>query len=365
MALLDMGEIASGEIAGANRRRPRRPQHRRRAGRRDDRPRHGVRVGAGVAVVGLAAQTVWLAWRVTHLPVNAVALVVLAVELAGVVGSLTITIGLARARDPRSVYVDDPRDSHRYAFAIADIVGRTRSTDVHSDVVRVVRAVPRRRPRRSAEAAMGAVYLEGPRRLALVVALSLGLLNGQAPMSVPPWWAVVAAVAGGGAVAVSQVALGDGRIRFGDRTRWSYSSIGETVGAVDLDGVAPRRWVGTMASIVVVNLAIALRGTSDRWTHGLHPMPDDQRVVTMALAIVVVVGALFTMSTTRAPELDDTGRSRRLDERSARQSVLGATMVIGLTGLLAGVLPGGVDAADDDPVRTEQLVDGDLEPSGG
>lgn len=315
------------------------------------------RVGVVAGALGATASGVWLSWWVWHLPFNAVALAVLAAELVGFVSTAAITIGLARARHPREVFVDDPRESHRFAFAVADIVGRTRSTDVHRDVVRVVRTVPHRRPRRSAEAAMGAVFLEGPRRLVIVLALSLGLVLGVAPMRMPPLWAVAAFVAGAVLSASSHVALGGGRIRLGDRIRWSYSSIGEVVGATDLEGVAPRRWVGTMASIVVVNLAIALRGTSDRWTHGLAPMADDARVVTMLLAIVVVAGALFTMRTVQAPVLDEVRWSRRLEERTARQSALGATVVLGLVGLFAGILPGGVDAADDDPVRIEHVVD--------
>ena len=336
---IDTGEIDTGEIAVAQ----------LRPGRR--------RIGVGLAGLGVVSQSVFLVWWAIHLPINAIAVAVLAAELIGVANTIAISIGLARARQPRDAYVDDPRESHRFAFAVADIVGRTRSTDVHRDVARVVRTVSHRRPRRSAEAAIGAVLLEGPRRLVLVVALSIGLVVGSAPMRIPPWWAIAAAVAGAALVAGSHVVSGCGRIRLGDRTRWSYSSIGEVVGTADLDGLAPRRWVGTMASIVVVNLAIALRGTSDRWTHGLAPMTDDDRLVTMVLAIVVVAAALFTMRTIQAPELDETCWSRRLEERSARQSALGATVVLGLVGLLAGVLPGGIDAADDDPVGVEQLVD--------
>jgi hypothetical protein len=339
MALLDTGENDIVELSRTHR-------------------RHGHR-RAGVVLTGLGVgfQSVFLVWWLSHLPLNPIAFAVLATELVGVVNTVAITTGLVRARQPREVFIHDHRESHRFAFAVADIVGRTRSTDVHRDVARAVRTVSHRPPRRSAEAAMGGVLLEGPRRLVLVVALSVGLVVGTAPMPVPPWWAIVAAGVGALLVAASHVAVGGGRIRFGDRTRWSYSSIGEVVGAADLDGLAPRRWVGTMASIVVVNLAIALRGTSDRWTHGLAPMADDDRVVTMLMAIVVVAAALFTMRTIQEPDLDEARWSRRLEERTARQSALGATVVLGLIGLFAGVLPGGVDAADDDPVRVEQLVD--------
>lgn len=347
MTLHDRCETAAGEPARSGR-RPEQPVGRvLPAGRR--------RVGVALTVVAVVAELGWLAWWLAHFPVNVIALTVLLVELVGLLGTVAISAGLARASRPRQVFVDDPRESHRFAFAVADIVGRTRSTDVHRDVVRVVRS--RRRPRRSADAAVGAVLLEGPRRLLLVITASLALLLGVSPMPVPPRWALALLLGAAAAAAVSHVALGDGRIRLGDRTRWSYSSIGEVVSATDLDGVAPRRWVGTMAAIVVVNLAIALRGTSDRWTHGLDPMTPDERLVTMVLGIGLVVGALFTMRTVQAPVLDGQRWSRRLEERGARQSALGATVLLGLVGLIAGVLPGGVDAADDDPVRIEQVVD--------
>lgn len=349
MALLDPRETAADGLAGARRRRTTVAPLARVL------PASRRRVGLGLAGLAIVAELGWLVWWTTHFPVNVIAVAVLFAELVGLMGALAISVGLARARQPRLVFVDDPSESHRFAFAVADIVGRTRSTDVHRDVQQVVRS--RRRPQRSAEAAMAAVLLEGPRRLLLVLTVSLALLLGISPMPVPPAWPLVLLGAAGLLTATAHVVLGDGRIRFGDRTRWSYSSIGEVVGAADLDGVAPRRWVGTMAAIVVVNLAIGLRGTSDRWTHGLDPMTDDERLVAMALGIGLVVGALFTMSTIQAPVLDGARWSRRLEERTARQSALGATVILGLVGLVAGVLPGSIDAADDDPVRIEQVVD--------
>lgn len=338
-----MGQTGTVEIAGKD--EPARPRR---------------RIGVGLGALGAAAQVVWLAWWAAHLPANPVAVAVLAAETIGLLGTIAITFGLARAHDPRSVSADGPRESHRFAFAVADLVGRTRSTDVHRDVVRVVRVVrtsPLRRLRRSADAAIGAVLLEGPRRLVTVVAIAIGLVVGTAPMQLPPLWAILTLCAAVAANASSHVVLGGGRIRFGDRIRWSYSSIGEVVGTRDVDGVAPRRWVGTIASIVAVNLAIALRGTSDRWTHGLAPMTDDARLAAMAFAIVLVAGGLFTMCTVQAPDLDAERWSRRLEERAARRSALGATVALGLVGLFAGILPGAVDAADDDTVRVEQLVD--------
>lgn len=356
MALLDTDEISANEIAGAHRRRGATdPAVRALASSRR-------RIGVLLTVLGAGAQLVWLAWWASNLPLNAVAVTILLVELFGLIGTVAISVGLARARRPREVLVHDRRESHRFAFAVADILGRTRSTDVHGDVARVIRTMPYRRPHRSAELAMCAVLLEGLRRLLLVVAVSVALLLGITPLPMPPIWALAAFVAAVALVSTSHVVLGDGGIRFGDRIRWSYSSIGEVVCASDPDGVAPRRWVGTMASIVVVNLAIALRGTSDRWTHGLDPMTADERLVTMTFGFAIVIGALFTMGTVRAPVLDADRWSRRLEERTARQSALVATVVIGLVGLVAGVLPVDLDTTDDDKtdddvVPIEQVAD--------
>lgn len=355
MALIDTGDVP-GDMRGTGMTTPvvRVPMTVRR------------RIGTAAVGVGIAALVTWLGWRLTHLPLNPIAVVVVATELAGVVATIAVTTGLARAGRSRSVYEDDSRDSHRFAFAMADLVGRTRSSDVHRDVRQIVRQTQRQGlPRRSAEGAMLAVMLEGARRLVLVVAISAALVFGSAVIHRPPVWAIGALILGSVAVSMSHVLLGQGRIAAGDRLRWSFSSMGEVVGATDVDGVAPRRWVGTVAVIAVLNLTIALRGMSDRWTHGLPPMDRTDRTAAMAWAITLVLGALFTMRTTNAPVLDDAMRARRLEERTARQSALLATVAIGLVGLLAGVLPGGVDPTDGDPVRIEQSVDLDAEVTGG
>lgn len=311
--------------------------------------------GSSLTALGIAAQVGWVGWHIVTLPANAAAATLLLVEVLGIASSIAISVGLVRTPRHRSVYVDDRRETHRFAFAVADLVGRTRASDVHRDVWL---AVHQRFPRRSPDAAMLGVMLDGPRRLVLVAAVVGGLLLGWAPIAVPPVAAVVSLIAGLMLVAAAHVVLTVGRVRFGDRTRWAYASIGEIVGGTDPDGHAPRRWVGTVASVVTVNIAIALRGTSDRWTHGLDPMARDERTATMLLALVVVLGALYTMATMSAPALDDSHRSRRLEERGARQSALGATVAFGLLGLFAGVLPGGVDPGDGGTVRIEQTVDG-------
>jgi hypothetical protein len=256
---------------------------------------------------------------------------------------------------------DTPRhDPYRFAHAVADIVGRTRSADLHREVRTAVRAAPRWRPRDTADAALAAVLLDGPRRLALVGLLTLSLLLGQAPMPVPPVWALVAGTGVVVGLATAHVVLGGGRIRYGDRTRWASAAIGEVFSGVDVGHAAPRRWLGAVATVVVLNVAVALRGMSDRWTHGLRPMATDDRVVLMLYAIAVVAGALYTLRTMPAPQQVEAHLvSRRLEERTARQSAMGAAVCVGVVGLLAGVLPGGVDAADRDPVRIEQITDHD------
>jgi hypothetical protein len=177
-------------------------------------------------------------------------------------------------------------------------------------------------------------------------------------MPVPTVPAFVSLTIGAGGLSLATVVLSERRIAVGDRLRWTYGSIGELLIRDDLEGVAPRRWVGTVGTIVVVNLAVAMRGMSDRWTHGLPTMPNDTRVVAMVYAMTLVAGALYTLVTTAAPQLDNAHLvSRRLEERTARQSALGGALCIGLVGLLAGVLPGCVDPRDDHAGRIEHVTE--------
>jgi hypothetical protein len=203
---------------------------------------------------------------------------------------------------------------------------------------------------------MACVLLEGPRRVLLVVIATLGLLVGTSPVPVPTVPALVVLAIGVAGLSSATIVLCSGRIGVGDRLRWSYSSLGEILVRHEVDGVAPRRWVGAVGTIVVLNLAVALRGMSDRWTHGLPPMADDERLMAMVFAMALALGSFYTLVTTAAPKLDnDHLVARRLEERTARQSALGGAMCVGLIGLLAGVLPGSVDPADDDSARIEQV----------
>jgi hypothetical protein len=322
--------------------------------------------GIVALVIGTSSTLVWLDWRMMHLGLNPLSAVVFLLELAGLASGVAISVGLVDAAGPRNVFEADRRESHRFAFAVADIVGRTRSADLHNEVRAAVRAARHRRPRRTADVAIAGVLLDAPRRLGLVAAVTLALLIGVSPSPMPPGWALLAIVIGTAGISTSHVLLGDGRIRYGDRIRWSYAALGEVLSRADREDLAPRRWVGTVATVVVMNVAIALRGMSDRWTHGLPPMDGDDRVVVMMLAVVIMLGAVYTLRTIAVPQLADSHLvSRRLEERTARQSALGAALCVGLVGLLAGILPGSADPADLDPVRGERTpvhVVGPVEP---
>ncbi len=192
----------------------------------------------------------------------------------------------------------------------------------------------------------------------LVSSVTVALLIGVAPMPLPPLWAVAAGLVAFCSLSLAHVLLGHRRIRFGDRVRWSSSALGEIFSGSDHDDVAPRHWVGTVAAVVSLNLAIALRGISDRWTHGLAPMTSEGRLVTMMFAITIIAGGLITLRTTTAPQLANSHLvARRTEERTARQSAIGAAAVVGVIGLLAGILPGNVDAVDQGPGQVEQVSD--------
>lgn len=322
-------------------RRDRRARCRARADTVDEQAR-SIAVGAGVAMaaVGTIGTLVWLSWRVTHLSLDPVSVAFLLAEIAGLLGGLAVASGLAARWTARSVFADEPRDSHWFAHSVADLVGRTRAADLHHDVRSTVRAAPRWRWRNSADAAVVAILLDGPRRLVMVVAVTVGLLLGISPFGPPPWWALVALGVGFVGIGTAHVVLGRGRIRFGDRTRWTFGAIGEVVGRSDVDGLAPRRWVGAIAAAVTVSVAVGLRGMSDRWTRGLPVMDDDDRIVLLAIGAVLILGALYTLATSPRPtQIDAHLVARHLEERTARQTVLAVAVVLGTVGLIAGLLP--------------------------
>ena len=316
------------------------------------------RVAIALAAIGVAGWLGWIVWRVSTLALHPVPIAALAIEVAGAVIGVVVAVALATIDQPRTTFDDDHRNPWRYAFAVADRVQRTRAADLHREVRSAATAARRRGKRTRADVAMGCVLIDGPRRLAMIAVAVVGLLIGVSPMPVPTVPALVSLTIGAGGLSLATVVLSERRIAVGDRLRWTYGSIGELLIRDDLEGVAPRRWVGTVGTIVVVNLAVAMRGMSDRWTHGLPTMPNDMRVVAMVYAMTLVAGALYTLVTTAAPQLDNAHLvSRRLEERTARQSALGGALCIGLVGLLAGVLPGCVDPRDDHAGRIEHVTE--------
>jgi len=316
------------------------------------------RIGLVFMAVGVVGWMGWIVWRAATLSFNLIPITALLIETAGAAIGVVVAIALATVDQPRANFADDRRDPWRYAFAVADRVGRTRAVDLHREVRSAARAARRARKRTRADVAMGCVLVDGPRRLLMVVVAVVGLLFGVSPMPVPAVPALISLAIGVGGLSLATVVLSQGRIALGDRLRWTYGSIGELLIRDDIEGVAPRRWVGTVGTIVVVNLAVALRGMSDRWTHGLPTMSNDLRVVAMVYAMTLVAGSLFTLVTTAAPQLDNAHLvSRRLEERTARQSALGGALCVGLIGLLAGVLPGCVDSSHDHAGRIEHVTE--------
>lgn len=332
-------------------------------------PRPPRTLGIACLTIGTLAAAAWVGWRTVTLELHPVALAFFAAELAGIVAAICVGVGLLNAAGPCDAAVDeasDDRDCHRFADTVTDLVGRTPCGDVHRDVRVALRAAPRWRPRGSADTAVAAVIAEGPRRLVLVVVLAVGLLVGAAPFPPPPLWAIGAAALGYGSFAVAHVALGQRRVRFGDRQRWSYGSIGEIVARSEVAGHATRSWTGALGVTVALSVTVALRGMSDRWTHGLPEMSYEHRVAAFTTAIVFVLGALYTMTTTRRPAPTSPHLvSRRLEESTARQSLVVAAIVVGLVGLVAGAVPNGNDSPPaSEPAAPVQRVAAETEPVG-
>ena len=152
--------------------------------------------GFGLTAIGASSLVAWFAWRSNELGGHPVEWAFLLTEILGVVAALVIAAGLSRADGARGVYAREAPDSHWFALAVADIVGRTRVDDLYREVRSADRSDPLWRPRSIPDAAMSAVLFEGPRRIALVLAVSFGLLLGVSPFTAPPPWAAVAAVVG-------------------------------------------------------------------------------------------------------------------------------------------------------------------------
>ncbi len=315
--------------------------------------------GAGV-VLGTAAWVVWLAGRLADASAHPLWVIVFATEVLAVTTGVVVAIVIARQPLPRTAQSDPdgpliPRhhsDPDRYPMAISGLLGFAIEPDLRATVRGAWRpAFSLSTP--IADRALALVRFEGTRRLIAIVGLVASLLLGVTPLELPSLWLLGAGATGLMFTSLGSMLLTGGLIRPGDRLRWSFASIGLAVGPAERADSMPVRWAGVMLAIVALNLTVALRGLSDHWTHGLPPMTDVDRLTAMAAALLLVAGGLATLWHLPPPEPDHFRATRRIEERSAREVALGATVIAGLLGLLAGILPGSVEAADREPIDRE------------
>ena len=319
----------------------------------------GRAVGVALLLVAAACASAWITWWSMHLAEGPIPIAVVLADSVGLLAGLGVAVGLLRTRHAVDGGVG-PEHEFRYLDVIAAGHGVREARNVRRQLRVAIRRATSGRPAGSGDAALWGALAEGPRRIFQVLGLGLALLLGvRAPL--PPAWVLAAVVVGLVAMSWSHRCLSGGAIRPGDRSRWAFASMGEVcVDDVDTHDLAPRRWVGVVAAIVLLCLAIALRGISDRWTHGLVSMGERDRAVLLCAALVFVVGSLITLRQMGEPELRNSHLvARRLEERTARQLVLAGAVVLGVIGFLAGVLPGHVDAAEDDVPGVEQITDRD------
>ena len=328
-------------------------------------------VGLACSFAGLAAWLGWLSWRLATLETSIVALAVLVLEFVALSAALVVTAGLfaghARWRRSRRETDADRQLPMLLAEALdlGHIVheGDVDPTDPTGVVVsgvgpddtgeiawarRGIRVLgdQRRLDRRARlgtenlrEAAWSVVALDGIRRLASVIALVVVLFTGIAPFEMPPGERIAMLAGGIALLSIGHWLLSGGHVRPAARLVWSMESIGAGLG----DGISrsglPIRWAMTMATLIVLNISIALRGISDRWTHGLGPMDDEARVVAMSLAFGLVASGGLAMRHMPQPDLGHYGATRRLEEASVRHLAIGLTLLVATIGFVAGLAP--------------------------
>ncbi len=321
----------------------------------------GIWVGRATSIVGLAAWCGWLGWRMTSVPDSPIGGAVLVLELMAYAAALLVTSGLWLSPGPSNEFARSSGRPTPMPVMMADALGLDRSLvtladrdDVGEDDTGEIAWARRglgvlgrgatRRPGAGTslvirEGAWSVVSVDGLRRMMAVVVLLAVLFTGRAPFDRPPATAIGLLTGGVAGVALGHWLLSRGRIRPGSRLIWSMASVGAGLGDGRSRSGLPIRWVTTMATMVVLNLAVALRGLSDRWTHGLGPMPHEARVASMSLAIGFVVVGLFGLRTLPRPDLGFYGATHRLEEASARRLALGGTIAVALLGFVVGVLP--------------------------
>lgn len=321
-------------------------------------------------VAGLMAWATWLGWRVASLtPTRPLGVALLGLELAAVGVALVISAGLwtlpdavdplgpvgfghgAHGTAPSSVSTGHRwlPDTVARLLAVDGAADATHGDDDTGEVARARRGarlldLRTSRPRSWAEATWAVIAVEGMRRMVFVAALVLVLLTGRFPIEVPPVGAAIALVGALALLSIGHWLLSNGEIRPGERLRWSMASAGAGFGDGTSRSGLPIRWATTMATIVVLNLAVSLRGFSDRWTHGLGALDHDERVIAMTVSWWLVAAGFLALRTLPQPTLGYYGANGRLEESTTRRWAIGATLTVAFAGFAAGVLPGSVPA---------------------
>lgn len=308
--------------------------------------------GRLACVAGLGAWSYWLVWRVTTGPVSPLGLAVLVLEFAAVAVAAVLTAAYWSATF-RTHAVNDRRilpDVVAAGLGLDELSEpRAHGPDDTGEVARArlgLRAIdPRVRARRGlAMTAWALVAVEGIRRMFFVVVLVAVLLTGRFPLDLPSRTVILSLLASQVLLAAGHALLTGGAVRPGARLRWSMASVGAGLGDGTSRSGLPIRWMATIATMVVLNLAVSLRGVSDRWTHGLGVMERDERIAAMAAAWWLVLVGFAALRVLPKPSLGYYGATRRLEETSTRRLALGTTVVVALVGFVAGVLPGGLPA---------------------
>jgi hypothetical protein len=327
---------------------------------------------------GLVAWLGWLGWRISSPPTRAIGIAAFGLELLAFATAFVVTAGLWNARSAReraSGHLHGTDGTGRalpqlmsQALGLADAQMVDRSQTGADDTGEVAWArlglgffgAPRSRkeldksadstPARRrvlpspGEAAWAVVATDGLRKMLFVGVLVAVLFSGDAPFEVPSVEVAAMLVGAMALLALGHWVLSGGLLLPGSRTMWSMASVGAGFGDGNSRTGLPIRWMATIATMVVLNLSISLRGLSDRWTHGLEVMPRDERVLAMSAAFALVTTGFLALRTLEQPDLGFYGATRRLEEGSARRLALGATVGIALLGFFVGVLPAGTPA---------------------
>ena len=311
-------------------------------------------LGRFASGVGLVAWSIWLAWRAST-STGVLSVVVLVLEVTALLAAVLISAALWSLPDR-----DRPaRRSNSLVDVVGELLGvddlgsvEAHGVDDTGEVAHARRGLELLDPRRGYSTlgprldvtAWAIVAVEGMRRMLFVTVLVAVLLSGRFPFEMPTGTTLAALVLAQALFSVSHWLLSGGVLRPGDRLRWSMASVGAGLGDGTSRTGLPIRWTATLATMVVLNLAVALRGVSDRWTHGLGAMPHNERVLAMVVSGWLVVFGFAALRIMAKPSLGFYGATRRLEETSTRRLALGATLTVALVGFVAGVLPGGLPA---------------------